>query len=85
MYQYRIHRSTISQSISDGSKAIYQVLAPDYMKIPSDVEEWKRLLIKLIRDGGFSIAMQLLMESTSASYAHLIADQRFRATRVFVV
>ena len=44
MYQYRIHRSTISQSISDGSKAIYQVLAPDYMKIPSDVEEWQKII-----------------------------------------
>ena len=31
----------------------------------------KRLLIKLIRDGSFPSAMQLLMENTSVSYAHL--------------
>ena len=44
-----------------------------------------RLLIKLIRDGSFPIAMQLLMENTSVSYAHLIADQSFTATKVFIV
>ena len=31
---YRIHRSTISQFIPDVCKPIYQVLAPDYTKIP---------------------------------------------------
>ena len=44
MYQYRIHRSTISQFIPDVCKAIYKVLAPDYMKIPSDKEEWQKII-----------------------------------------
>ena len=44
MYQYRIHRSTISQFIPDVCKAIYQVLAPDYMKIPSDKEELEKII-----------------------------------------
>ena len=37
----------------------------------------KRLLIKLICDESFPIAMQLLMENTSVSYAQFIADQSF--------
>ena len=80
MYQYRIHRSTISQFIPDVCKAIYKVLAPDYMKIPSDKEEWQKII-----DQTNSLAMQLLMENTSVSYAHLIADQSFTTTRVFIV
>ena len=44
MYQYRIHRSTISQFIPDVCKAIYKVPAPDYMKIPSDKEEWQKII-----------------------------------------
>ena len=44
MYQYRIHRSTISQFIPEVCKAIYKVLAPDYMKIPSDKEEWQKII-----------------------------------------
>ena len=39
MYQYRIHKSTISQFVPEVCKAIYSVLAPDYMKLPSSKEE----------------------------------------------
>ena len=45
----------------------------------------KRLLIKLIRDGSFPNAIQLLMENMSVSYAHLIEVQSFTTTRVFIV
>ena len=45
----------------------------------------KRLSIKLICDDSFPIATQLLMENTSVSYAHLIADQSFATTRVFIL
>ena len=44
MYQYWIHRSTISQFIPDVCKAIYKILAPDYKKIPNDKEEWQKII-----------------------------------------
>ena len=42
MYQYRIHKSTISQFVSEVCKVIYSV--PDYMKLPSLKEEWEYLI-----------------------------------------
>ena len=42
MYQYRIHKSTISQFVSEVYKVIYSV--PDYMKLPSLKEEWEYLI-----------------------------------------
>ena len=44
MYQYRIHKSTISQFAPEVCKAIYSVLAPDYMKIPSSKEDWEHII-----------------------------------------
>ena len=43
MYQYRIHKSTISQFVPEVCKAIYSVLTPDYMKLPSSKEEWEHI------------------------------------------
>ena len=44
MYQYRIHKSTISQFVPEVCKAIYSVLAPDYMKLPSSNKEWEHII-----------------------------------------
>ena len=41
---FNSHRPTISQFIPDVCKAIDKVLAPDYMKIPSDKEEWQKII-----------------------------------------
>ena len=43
MYQFRIHRTTISQIIQEVCSAIYKVLQPDYMKLPSSPQEWKAI------------------------------------------
>ena len=43
MYQFRIHRATISQIIQEVCSAIYKVLQPDYMKLPSSPQEWKAI------------------------------------------
>ena len=39
MYQFRIHRTTISQIIQEVCSAIYKALQPDYMKLPSSPQE----------------------------------------------
>ena len=44
LYQYHIHRLTISQFLLDVCKAIYIVLAPDYMKLLCLKEEWKNII-----------------------------------------
>ena len=43
MYQFRIHRINISEIIQEVSSAIYKVLQPDYMKLPSSPQEWKAI------------------------------------------
>ena len=43
MYQYRIHKPTISQFVPEVCKAIHSVIAPDYMKIPSSKEECEHI------------------------------------------
>lgn len=45
-YQFRIHRSTISQFIPVVCKAIYETLKPDYLAIPDTEEEWLELCKK---------------------------------------
>ena len=44
LYQYHIHKLTISQFVLDVCKAIYSVLAPDYMKLLCLKEEWKNII-----------------------------------------
>ena len=41
---FNSHRPTIFQFIPDVCKAIYKVLAPDYMKITSDKQEWQKII-----------------------------------------
>ena len=43
MYQFRIHRTTISQIIQEVCSAIYKILQPDYMKLPSSHQERKAI------------------------------------------
>ena len=43
MYQFRIHRTNISEIIQEVCSAIYKVLQPDYMKLPSSPQEWKAI------------------------------------------
>ena len=43
MYQFRIHRTTISQIIQEVCSVIYKVLSPDYMKLPFSPQEWKAI------------------------------------------
>ena len=43
MYQFRIHKTTISQIVQEVCSAIYKVLQPDYMKLPSPPQEWKAI------------------------------------------
>ena len=43
MYQFRIHRTTISQIIQEICSAIWKVLQPGCMKQPSSPQEWKAI------------------------------------------
>ena len=62
MYQFKIHRTIISQIIQEVCNAIYKVLQPDYMNVPSSPQEWK-LLMKDIAVGIFQTGFELLTES----------------------
>ena len=42
-FQYRISRSTMSTLIPDVCYAIYQVLCAEYMKCPSEEDEWLKI------------------------------------------
>ena len=42
-FQYRISRSTLSTLIPDVCYAIYQVLCAEYMKCPSEEDEWLKI------------------------------------------
>ena len=44
MYQYRIHRITISKFIPEVSNAIYDALSPEYMRVPSSENEWLEIM-----------------------------------------
>ena len=44
MYQFKIHQSTIEQFISPIYSAIYNVLAPNCMKVPQNEKEWNELI-----------------------------------------
>ena len=43
-HQFRVHETTIGKFIVPVCKAIYNVLAPDYMKCPSTKEEWEYII-----------------------------------------
>ena len=43
MDQFRIHRTTIFQITQEVCSAIYKVLQPDYMKLPSSPQAWKAI------------------------------------------
>ena len=43
-YQLRVHETTIGKFIIPVCEAIYNVLAPDYMKCPSAKEEWEYII-----------------------------------------
>ena len=62
LYQFRIHRTTISQIIQEVCNAIYKVFQPDYMNVPSSPQEWK-LLMKDIAAGIFQTSFELLTEN----------------------
>ena len=42
--QYRIGRQTVSKIVPDTCKAIYEAIAPIYLKKPSSHEEWLQIL-----------------------------------------
>ena len=42
-WSYRIGRSTVSKIIRETSKAIWDILSPDYLKSPSSEVEWKQV------------------------------------------
>ena len=44
MYQYRIHRTTISKYIPEVCNAIYDALSPEYMRVPSSENEWLEIM-----------------------------------------
>ena len=46
MYQYRIHSTTIGLFIQPVCRAIFHVLAPQYMKCPDSEQEWSKLADK---------------------------------------
>ena len=48
IYQFRIHRTTVSQIIKEVCSAIYKVLETDYMKVSSFRQE-----LKTIADEGY--------------------------------
>ena len=62
MYQFRIHRTTISQIIQEVCNAIYKVFQPDYINVPSFPQEWK-LLMKDIAVRIFHTGFELLTEN----------------------
>ena len=43
MYQYHMHKPKIFQFAPDVCEAIYSVLAPDYMRLPSLREKWEHI------------------------------------------
>ena len=43
MYQFRIHKITISQIMQEVCSVIYKVLQPDYMKLPSSSQKQKAI------------------------------------------
>ena len=46
MYQFRIHNTTISKIIQEVCQAIYKVLQPIYMRLPTNEEEWLEIAEK---------------------------------------
>ena len=46
MYQYRIHSTTLGLFIQPVCRAIFHVLAPQYIKCPDSEQEWSKLADK---------------------------------------
>ena len=42
-FSYRIGRSTLSSILKETCDAIYEALAPDYLRPPSSVENWMKI------------------------------------------
>ena len=61
MYQFRIHRTTISQII----QGVYKVLQPDYMKLPSSPQEWKPIADEGYHRWNFLTVLELLTGNTA--------------------
>ena len=53
MYQFRIHGTTISHVIQKICSAIYEVLQPDYIKLPPSPQEWKAIADEGYRRSNF--------------------------------
>ena len=45
-YSFRISRQSISSIVYETSRALYQVLAPEFLKVPSTEREWQILADK---------------------------------------
>ena len=43
-YRFRVHETAVGKFIVPVCEAIYNVLAPDYMKCPSTKEEWEYII-----------------------------------------
>ena len=43
LFSYRIGRLTLSSILKETCDAIYEALAPDYLRPPSSVEDWMKI------------------------------------------
>ena len=83
MYQYRIHRSTISQFIPTVCQAIYFTLKDEYLKLPSTAEEWLQVVDQTTDRGNFQIVLGPLMGNTSNCCIQKTVVLSFTTTRDF--
>ena len=63
-YQFCVHETTIGKFIIPVCEAIFNILAPDYMKCPSTKKNGGIYSTKLITYANFLIAILQLMENT---------------------
>ena len=75
----------MSQLIPDGSKAIYQVFAPDYMKIPSDKEELQKIIDQTNSRRQFPNCYATAVGKHVGIIYLPHRDQSFTTTRAFIV
>ena len=56
MYQVRVHRTTIAKIVLEVCQAIYQVLMPTYMSVPTKEDDWLQICNATFKDGTFRTA-----------------------------
>ncbi|XP_022785706.1 uncharacterized protein LOC111326042 [Stylophora pistillata] len=86
-YSFRISRQTISSIMSETSRALYKVLAPEYLKVPNSESEWDAVADKfearwIFPNGIVAIDGKRAIESTLRNTLPQLAALYFVARQV---